>query len=312
MFKNWIENLFLEENQFIITEMAKIYNLSNEEYSNLVNLMMYYYIIQNNPNTLDAVSTVCEQIQKHREEIQKNQNCYLFRECIEIFLQEEKEKTGNLHKVEEFLKGNFVFHSFNSAFLETINRQGLITKEKPWSLEEVEEIRQIFQSKNKKNIFGLYQGRGDTPIFFANNLVSSAYYGLSSPTFFRKFIENSPQYFNVFLNRDYLKAKESIDNLCKDLEPQEKEKVLHFFQKYWSLFTSNSFPCVAISTKEKLGIKVVPFERRDNETDFQYILRQMSETKSMMIHQDIPRESLDIFEYQSFSFAQNPNEKVNH
>ena len=78
MFKNWIENLFLEENQFIITEMAKKYNLSNEEYSNLVNLMMYYYIIQNNPNTLDAVSTVCEQIQKHREEIQKNQNCYLF------------------------------------------------------------------------------------------------------------------------------------------------------------------------------------------------------------------------------------------
>ena len=28
MFKNWIENLFLEENQFIITEMAKKYNVN--------------------------------------------------------------------------------------------------------------------------------------------------------------------------------------------------------------------------------------------------------------------------------------------
>lgn len=301
--KNWIQELLEEENQFIITEISKKYSLSNEEYSNLINLMIYYYGFTSFPNTVEAVTFICNEIKNYQEEIRKNQNCHLFESCIHDFLEKELKSTGNLQKVASFLKEGFVFHSFNTAFLDTINEKGLITKEKPWSLEEVEEIRTIFQKKNQKNIFGLYQGRGETPIFFANNLVSSAYYGLSSPTFFRKFIENKPQYFNVFLNRDYAKAKMSIEELCVELTEEEKNTVFKFFQKYWNIFTAEKFPCLAISTKEKLGIDPTPLERREGEIDLQYYSRQILETKNIMMHKDIPRESLEIFQYESFTFV---------
>lgn len=310
MIKNWIQEIFLQDNQLIITEMSKRYSLSNEEYSNLINLMLYYYSITTFPNTLEAVTFICNEIQKYKEEIEKNQNCHLFESCISEFLKQELEKNGNLQKTGNFLNEGFVFHSFNAAFLDTINSKGLIAKEKPWNLEEVEMVRSIFQKKNQKNIFGLYQGRSETPIFFANNLTSSAYYGLSSPTFFRKFIENKPKYFNVFLNRDFNKASESIEEVCNGLSSEEKDTVFEFFHKYWNIFTSEKYPCIAISTKEKLGVDTTPLQRRDNEDDFRYYLRQILDTKNIMLHQDIPRESLEIFSYQSFSFVSNINKKT--
>jgi len=43
--KEWIQELERDENKFIITEMSKKFFLSNEEYINLVNLIIYYYTI---------------------------------------------------------------------------------------------------------------------------------------------------------------------------------------------------------------------------------------------------------------------------
>ena len=305
--KEWIQELELDENKFIITEMSKKFSLSNEEYINLVNLIIYYYTITSSPNTLEAVATICNKIITYRSEIEKNQNHGLFQDCLTTFLQEELQSAGNLNRIQKFLNQGFIFHSFNPAFYDPINEKGLVAKEKPWNLEEVEAVREIFQRRNKKNIFGLYQGREKTPLFFANNLMSSAYYGLSSPTFFRKFIENNPQYFNTFLNRDYAKARESINSICLDLEATERNIVLQFFEKYWSIFATNRLPYIAISTKKKLKI---PEEQLENTGDtFDTILKKIMSTKNFMIHEDISRDCLEIFDYESFSITPIQKEK---
>lgn len=305
--KEWIQELERDENKFIITEMAKKFSLSSEEYINLINLMIYYYTITSSPNTLEAVVTICNKIITYHNDIEKNQNHGLFQDSLATFLQGELQSVGNLNRVQNFLNQGFIFHSFNPAFYDPINEKGLVVKEKPWDLEEVEAVREIFQKRNKKNIFGLYQGREKTPLFFANNLMSSAYYGLSSPTFFRKFIENSPQYFNTFLNRDYAKARESINGICLHLEDSERNIVLHFFEKYWSIFATNRLPYIAISTKKKLKITEEQLESKEDMLDS--ILKRLLSTKNFMIHEDISRDCLEIFDYESFSISLLKKEK---
>lgn len=309
MIEEWLIEFQNKENQLILTEMAKKYSLSKEEYVHFINLMMYYYIIHTTPNTLEIVPVVLNKIKEHAKEVEKHQTHTLFKDCISIFLQMEQQKNGNLEKITEFLKKGFVFHSFNPAFLEQINQKGLIVKEKPWDLEEVEEVRKIFGNKIHRNVFGLYQGRELTPVFFANNLLSSAYYGLSSPTFFRKFIENKPMYMDVFLKRDYPKALESIESLSSSLESHEKERVMNFFHKYWNFFASEEFPYMAITTKEKLGIKDTALERLPEEDEKDYVLRRILNVKNEMISVDISREKLEIFSYQTFSIKSHTNEK---
>lgn len=310
MIDKWLTEFQKNENQFIITEMARKYSISKEEYIHLVNLMIYYYAISTTPNTLEAVQTIYNKLKEFENDIKKHHTHNLFQECLSLFLKEEQEKSGNLERIKAFLQEGFVFHSFNPAFLPQINEKGLIVKEKPWNLEEVEIVRQIFLKKFHKNVFGLYQGREKTPIFFANNLLSSAYYGLSSPTFFRKFIENDPTYFDVFFRKDYAKARESIENLCSPLEDYEKNQVLAFFQKYWDFFTSSNLSFVAITTREKLGITETPLEKRTNEGEIDYLVRKIIEVKNEMIKENIAREKLEIFSHQSFSIVPYTNEKT--
>ncbi len=309
MISEWLVQFNNTENQLIITELAKKYSLSREEYVNLINLMIYYYIITDNPNTLEAVSIICDRIAKYKNDISKHQNNFFFKECLSLFLTQQEEK-GNLNRIENFLNQGFLFHSFNSAFFPLINTQGLMSEEKPWDLEEVERVRKIFLKNSNKNIFGLYQGKEKTPIFFANNLISSAYYGISSPTFFRKFIENKNKYFNIFSNRDYEMAKESIKELCEGLNENDRAIVFSFFQKYWDFFAEDNLPYVAISTKEKLNIENTIPSKLPNEKETDYILRRILETKNEMLHINISRNLLEIFSYQTFSFSTYTNKKA--
>lgn len=299
------------ENRFIIEEIAKKYQLSSIEYISLIDILIYYYCISPNPDTLNTVPFVCEEIVKYREQFKKNQTGEFFTNCLRNLIENEclKDRNSTLNNLQELINEGLIFHSFNAAFFDKINTQGLVVKEKPWNLEEVEEVRKIFQEKENYNIFGLYQGRTATPVFFADTLISSPYYGLSSPTFFRKFIENEPEYFNVFLNRDYPKAYESINKLCTELNDKEKEIVINFFNKYWNLFTSEDLPYVAISTKERMEIKTYPLEQFQNETLEQYYLRCLLSGRNHMFKNDISRDNLDIFSYSQLTFNPKTKEK---
>lgn len=298
------------ETQFIIQEVAKKYQLSQFEYLSLIDILLYYFCISSQPDTLHITKLICDKITIHRDRLALNQTNDLFVECLaEIIKQEITIDKNAVNNIETFIREGIIFHSFNATFFDKINTQGLVVKDKPWSLDDIESIRKLFQKYGKGNIFGLYQGRSATPIFFANALVSSPYYALSSPTFFRKFIENKKEYFNVFLNRDYPSAKKSIEELCSNLSLEEQKQVFDFFNKYWSLFTNGELPYVAISTKEKLGIESQTLERRTDEDLIEYYVRCLLQSNNYMIKDDIPREKLELFSYGNLSIIPKEKEK---
>lgn len=299
--KRWFQKIGEDNSPFILQEMAKKYGLSKQEYFNLVDTSLYYFIITDGSQFLDNATFMCNKILENRELIAKNQNHAFFQECLFHFLEEAEKMDPTFSKLQSFLDEKIVFHSFNAAFFPKINQDGLQLKEKPWDLGAIEQIRKIFMKKNHKNIFGMYQGRMETPIFFANTLISSPYYGLSSPTFFRKFIEHNPRYFNVFLLRDYPKACESIQELCEGLSEEDAKTVYSFFQKYWKEFTTEDSPYIAISTQQKLGISETPVSYEGLSLK-EYYIRLLTASHNSMIHQNIPREDLEIFSYDTLTF----------
>lgn len=304
-------NFSNENNQLIIQEISKQYHLSSLEYISLINILMYYYSISANPNTIDTVQYVCSQIIKYREKLKINQTNELFDNCLSDLISKELkfDRNSTINNLEKLVNEGLVFHSFNAAFFDKINQDGLIVKEKPWNLEDIEKVRKIFQNRNKKNIFGLYQGREATPIFFANTLATSPYYSLSSPTFFRKFIENKPEYFNVFLNRDFDKAKQSIIELCTVLNEEERKIVYSFFNKYWELFTNNELPYIAISTKEALEVQDNKLSRLPSEPLEYYYLRCLLSNHNYMFKNNIDRNKLQLFSYKRLTLIPSVKEK---
>ena len=272
---------------------------------------MYYYSISPNPNTIEIVPLICEKIIFYREKFKVNQTGEFFTSCIKELVNKECTLNYNetINRLKHLVDEGLVFHSFNSAFFDKINEQGLVVQDKPWDLEELETVRKIFQRKNNNNIFGLYHGRTSTPVFFTDTLISSPYYGLSSPTFFRKFIEHKSEYFNTFLNRDYEKATKSMEDLCSDLTNEEKDIVMKFFYKHWDLFTNNKLPYVAISSKEKLGILTYPIHQLPEETLEQYYLRLLLSGRNYMFHDNISRNKLELFNYEDLTLTNPVKEK---
>ncbi len=304
----WLTFLEDEKGKLLLEAIAKQYLLTKEEYLNVIDMSIYNHIITGECLSLENLTFICEEIYKRRDLIQKHVNHEFATACLKHSFEKARQTDPSFEHLRAFLETGYVFHSFSPAFLPSIQSKGLVLKEKPWDLNEIEEVRKIFQ-KHKMNIFGFYQGRSSTPVFFTDHLLSSPYYGLSSPTFFRKFIEHNPSYFDVFLNRDYNRAKEGMEELCTPLTAEEKNIVWAFFQKSWDFFATDTLPCLAISTKEQLGIPHVPASKDEQESLEHYYLRQLINAQNYAITHDIKREDLSIFQYDTLSFTSYQKQK---
>ncbi len=307
--EEWFSSLENSDTQLLLSEMRKKYQLTKEEYLNLLDMSIYNNIFTGKELSLECITFMCNELLKNRELIQKNQNQRFVNACLSKFAEEAEQIDPTFSRVQRFLDSNFVFHTFNGAFLEKIKSQGLIMKEKPWDLGKIDEIETIMKKASHPQIFGVYQGKRETPIHFADNLFGSPYYGVSSPTFFRKFIEHNPKYFNVFVNRDYPRAKESADELCENLSEEEAKIVQDFFQEYWQEFATDRLPCVAVSTKQKLGIKMIPSEKSPEETLREYYVRRSLGACNFVIRKNIPLEDIEIFDMETLSLVPKQKEK---
>lgn len=304
------QNFNNNDNQLIISELKKRYQLSDLEYISLIDILIYYYIISAHPNTLKIGNEVCELILRYREELKLNRTPNFFKEALTFIIKQELSINYDytIRILNELIQEEYVFHSFNAAFYNQINEKGLIVQEKPWNLDEIENIRNIFKQQGYQNIFGYYQGQAKTPIFFASSLVTSPYYGLSSPTFFRKFIEHNSNFFNTFLNRDYERALKSIHILCQNLSNPNKEYVLNFFNKYWNEFTNGELPYVAISTRKRLGLASNIIACYPNESLEEYYIRSLLSQSNFSVHNDITRDKFDLFSYGTLSLKKKQKE----
>lgn len=302
---NILNETFTEEIKNELFNYKDIYNLSVYEYVNLCSLIITNSIITRKTIEIETINYFLNLILNKRNIGLPNDNSYVYNHAIKYIVYNYFKANGEAKETFDNIINNwfngYIFNSLNDGFLEEINDNGLILKNKPWNIEDIKIIKDIF--KGKKDIFGLSNGENNV-VFYSTSLAQSSYYGLSSPTFYRKFIENKPKYLNTFLNNNLKTAYNSIQELCQEYNLTEDETniVFKFFKKYWLLYANDRLPGVILKKRNK-NINIEFPESNVIEYTTNIIIR---DSKNIIIKEDIPRDNLIIFSYDTLSIlAQN-------
>ena len=304
-----IQTFFTEEIKEYIYSIKDYYNLSNYEYIELITLILTNGIITHNKVKFDDINYFVNLILNNRHNEIINNNSSVYNNSIKYIITNHFEQKGISRKTFDEIINNwfngYFFHSLNNNFVSDINNNGFILENKPWDIRDIQIIKNVF--KGKRNIFGLSNGEDNT-IFLSTNLMSSPYYGLTSPTFYRKFIENNQKYLNVFLNRDFNLATESIDNLCNqyNLNKEEREIVFAFFKKYWLKYATDDLPSIILI--KRTDNKDIPYPNNNiiNST----INLIIKDTHTKIVRQNIDRKDLTIFNCNSLNIIKPPQKNL--
>lgn len=293
-----IQTFFTEEIKNYLYSIKDYYSLTNYEYVELITLILTNGVITHNSATINDINYFINLILDNRQNKIINDNSYVYNNSIKYIITNYFEQNGISQKtfneiINNWFNGYF-FHSLNSSFISNININGFILENKPWDIQDIKTIKNIF--KGKRNIFGLSNGE-DNIIFLSTNLMSSPYYGLTSPTFYRKFIENDPKYLNVFLNRDLKCATKSIDNLCNqyNLTIEERKIVFDFFKKYWIKYATDDLPCIILI--KRTDTENIPYPTNDIVNSTINLITKDTYTK--IIRNNIERDKLILFDCNS-------------
>lgn len=206
--------------------------------------------------------------------------------------------------IHNFITEGYLFHSFNGAFKESIKERGLVLTNKPWDLNETERVKQIFSTKGKKDLYGLYQGEEHTPIYLSSNLNSSSYYAVSSPTWFLHFVTGGMMDHEydkeAYRRRDYDACLNNILLLIYkyQLSKDEEEVVLRFFNKYYNMLASSNPNMLMIKRNAIIKPVLIPPQSED-ETGKTYIKRIINTyaSENHLIKQNINKEDIFIIDY---------------
>lgn len=305
--KEQIINIFSEPKlQTQIAIAQKQYQLTLEEEISLKSILLTTFLITRQElSVYFYFDTIIDGIIKDRG---KNNFEDIINKIIDtIFQNKENDFTLAKNLIYNFALDGYCFHSFNKVFLPTILEKGLIIKEKPWDNEAIEQIRKIFSNHNIKDVFGLYQGKDTTPIFFANSLKSSRFYAYSSPTWFRHFVsggmKGNPNLYhkNAFFYRDYQSALENVIKLCEsaNVSYEEYQVILNFFNHYWGIIATNELPCVALIKRTELekDQKMLPILEQETACDYTKRAFQYYGQGNHTVKNNIAKEKLIIFPY---------------
>ena len=143
--------------------------------------------------------------------------------------------------IDNYFTNGYIFHAFNSGLYDEISTNGLLVKDRLIDTDIFKKVAEIFKKRNIQ-VFGLYDTKGDNSIFFAGMLHNIYQYGVGSPSFFRKFIYQSDKE-DSYLKRDYDKCLQSVLTTIDkyDLDENERQTVLEFFDKYYQMFSSDEY-----------------------------------------------------------------------
>lgn len=153
------------------------------------------------------------------------------------------------------LKGQeYIYHAFNSAFLDSIKVHGINPHAKLTDQQEINMIDNIFKKYRINMIFGWQRLNCEASVSYSMDPSISYYYGINSPEWFAQFtgqgfaFNPSEDYDkSAFVKGNYNHAKE---NLLKVMErnhftQQDQDTVIQFFDKQWNLYANHS-PMLAI------------------------------------------------------------------
>lgn len=179
---------------------------------------------------------------------------------------------------ENYFRKGFYYHGFNGSIEPQIKEQGLHPTERLWNWEELDEINRIGERVGIGMILGWGKLNSQGKIFVADNTDNLYRYGLASPEWFAQFtaegfhIKTRPPYDKTaFYRRNYDAARKNIITMCDEatnrddvaiaarrsppkMTPEEKTKILAFFEKYWKKFCgANSGAKVALIERGAIG-----------------------------------------------------------
>ncbi len=153
------------------------------------------------------------------------------------------------------LKGQeYIYHAFNSAFLDSIKIHGINPHAKLTDQQEINRIDAIFKKYQIDLIFGWQKLNCEASVSYSMDPSVSYYYGINSPEWFAQFtgqgfafnpMEDYDK--SAFVKGNYDHAKE---NLLKVMERnhfslEDQDTVIQFFDKQWNLYANQS-PMLAI------------------------------------------------------------------
>lgn len=295
-----LNHFFTEEIKEYIFLLKEKEHLSNYQYINLIALLLTQIIITRKPINNKDINYFNKLISLKSPIINNNSQAY--NSAIEYIVNNyfteygiSKESFNTI--INNWFNG-YLFHSLNNYFISSIDEKGICQNHLPWDIEEISKVRKILN----KPIFGLFNGR-NKGIFFTTNLKTSPYYALTSPTYFRKFIENKPEYLNTYLNRDLSLAHQSIEKLCQDnhLTIEDQHYIINFFKKNWLIFDNKILPSVLLK-KRNTNISL---EYPCNNVVKHVIELIIKDDKHVHFTEDIARENLIIFSYDSLETINN-------
>ena len=213
--------------------------------------------------------------------------------------------------LQEYVSNGYVSHSFPEAYYESIMKNGLISstdqrKDKPL---EVQEIQDIFMNKGVVSPMGGYPFYGGSGIYYEHDFTKVFQHAIDSPEWFNWFtssdhmttyhsdVETFP-----YILRSEKDCRRNIDDLCKNarLSEEETKKVVDFYQKQYSKFSSPKLN-VALISKKTLGkddvLKAAP-QNMDLFSTITYILkdgaRQYTEHSDNVYIGTIPPDKLNV------------------
>ena len=295
-----MELTFSEEIKNMLAVFREKMKLTDYEYTNLISLLVLKQILTHDEIKEFDINVFINIIKKDADRKVVNDNNQVYKQAIQYIVNKYFTKTGvsntSYYEIMNNWFNGYLFHTLNDAFVDNINEHGFILEDKPWDIEEIKRIKSIFN----KAIFGVSNAE-DNVIFFTSTLASSPYYGLTSPTFFRKFVENDPKKLNIFLNRDLASSNESIIELCQrfNITGEDYDYVMSFFKKYWSIFSNNRLPSLLLLKRDHVDIEEPPTENM-----VEYVINRIyNDSRNKMIRQDIKREDLTIFSYEDLEIT---------
>ena len=197
-----------------------------------------------------------------------------------------KELTEKIYEyvIDKILGTSYIFHSFNSVFLESIKKYGINPNIMFTPQNELDTIHNIFLSHGSEGILGYQKENCEGQISYSE-VPSSVYeYGISSPEWFRYFtnaffVDNSRSYKgDVLITKDYAKAENNLNTVMNDLHftNEEKEIVLSFLYQKWQMYANNSSLTAVIKEKrnpdELIAFKYSIFEERKDIFSIQDVI----------------------------------------
>ncbi|MFA5871374.1 MAG: hypothetical protein WC858_01500 [Parcubacteria group bacterium] len=160
---------------------------------------------------------------------------------------------GSLVIAERILQSvmEIYFHGTNLSALEGIREHGLSRERRDFECNEIEEMISIMKRIGEsEQTFGWYKLNSEDKIFVTGDAEAAYSYAEGSPEWFDQFTskfsheqsfrnrnyEDALKYLKMRIEKWKNRSEEELKYGRKNLQPQEEQAILAFFEKYWKKY----------------------------------------------------------------------------